>query len=204
VRAAREEAFAAVHREYASRRSFLHQDLFRDRVARTAALLGVEATDDVLDRFAEENTAAILEFLLPKPDAAATLRALRERGLYCAVVSTADDAWLGPSLQRHGLDALVDDWTSSEEADSCKPDTAIFAYALGKAGLTAGEVLFVGDSREHDVAGAHAAGLRSVLVAAEAGMATPLAEGLDRSATPDYEIEQLIEVVGIVDALAGS
>jgi FMN phosphatase YigB (HAD superfamily) len=49
VRAARSEAYEAVAREYASQASFLHKDLFRDRVARTASLLGVHASTDGLE-----------------------------------------------------------------------------------------------------------------------------------------------------------
>jgi len=201
VRAARRAASEAVHREYATRRSFLHRDLFRDRVIRTAALLGVDVPEEVLALFRLENARAVVEHMDPRPDASSTLRGLRERGLYCAVVSNADDEWLDPPIRRHGLDALLHHWTSSEEADSCKPDVGIFTYALAKAGLAHTEVLYVGDSREHDVAGAAAAGIRSVLIAAEHGGVAPLSDGLDAPADPDYEIEHLSEVLLIVDAL---
>lgn len=107
VEAARRQAYAAVAREYASRRSFLHKDLFRERVARTALLLGVTAPADVLDRFTTENIAAILEHMTAKPEAAPTLRALRARGLYVGVVSNADDEWLEPALRRAGMVDLV-------------------------------------------------------------------------------------------------
>jgi FMN phosphatase YigB (HAD superfamily) len=135
VREARRAAAEAVQREYAARRSFLHRDLFRDRVVRTAEILGVAVPDDVLEQFRLDNARAILEHMEPRPDAAATLRALRDRGLYTSVVSNADDEWLEPPLARHGLDALLDHWTSSEEADSCKPDGEIFHYSLAKSGL---------------------------------------------------------------------
>src|SRR5262245_5444555 len=118
VRDARRRAAEQVEREYATLPSFLHRDLFRERVARTAELLGVAAPDDVLAQFDDEHRQAIIDNLTPQPDVAETLRGLQERGVYAAVVSNADDDYLVALLERHGLDVLVDDWTSSEEAAS--------------------------------------------------------------------------------------
>jgi HAD superfamily hydrolase (TIGR01509 family) len=199
VLSARITAGDAVQREYAARVSFLHADLFRDRLVRTADALGVTVPPAELERFDAEQERSILEHLLPKPDAVDTLVALRDRGVYCAVVSNADDSWLGPVLHRHGLAPLLDDWTSSEEAASCKPDAGIFHVALGKAGLGAPDVLFVGDSLEHDVAGAHAVGMRTVHVAGP--IETPLTTGLTVTAEPDHVVHDLVELVAIVDGL---
>lgn len=203
VKAAGRAASEEVQRVYATRRSFRHTDLFRERLARTAELLGVEAPAAVLDQFDLENVANIIEHMPPRHDAADTLQALLEMGLYRAVVSNADDTWLGPVIERHGLADLLVDWTSSEEAGSCKPDTLIYECALAKAQRTAAEVLFVGDSLEHDIAGAHAVGMPSVLIVNE-GAATPLAQGLEATATPDFKIEELGDVLRIVEEINGS
>jgi putative hydrolase of the HAD superfamily len=199
VRNARRRASEQVEREYAARSSFLHRELFRDRIARTAELLGVPASAEVLDRFDEEHRQAILDHLIPQVDARATLLELRARGLYTAVVSNADDDYLGALMHRHGLDTLVDHWTSSEEAGSCKPDPGIYAFALAKAGRTASEALFVGDSPQHDVGGARAAGMRTVLIG-EPGTTAPLSVGL-AAAPADYNVRTLLEVVAIVDGI---
>ena len=63
VAAARQQASEQVEREYASQPYFLHRDLFRDRVARTATLLGVTASVEILDRFDIENRQAIVDSL---------------------------------------------------------------------------------------------------------------------------------------------
>jgi len=42
-----------------------------------------------------------------------------------------------------------------------KPDPAIFALAVRRLGCEPAEVLYVGDSFEKDIVGAHAAGLRT-------------------------------------------
>lgn len=200
VREAHRQAADEVEREYARRRSFLHRDLFRDRLARTAQLLGITAPADVVDRFADEQRDTIIEHLVPRTDAHDTLVELRTRGLYLAVVSNIDDDMLGPVLRRHGIDVLVDHWTSSEEAASCKPDTRIFEVALTKAGLSARDAVYVGDSPHHDVAGARAAGLRSVLLG-EPGSTAPLSRGLGAPPDPDHVVASLIEVLSVVDDL---
>jgi putative hydrolase of the HAD superfamily len=201
VRAARRAAAEEVEREYATRRSFLHRDLFRERVARTALRLGVDPPASVLDQFTVEHTELLVRHMPPRPDTIATLQELRARGLYCAVVSNADDDYLHAALEHHGLAPLLDDWTSSEEAASCKPDPGIYDHAVRKAGLASDQLLFVGDSLQHDVAGAHRVGLRSVLISD--GSPAPLSTGLEAVAEPDFRIEQLAELVPIVDGLNG-
>lgn len=198
VIAARKQAAQEVEARFAMLRSFIHRDLFRERVARTAEILGVTASKEILDRFYSNQRKAVVNFLSPMPGVHDMLRSLRERGLYLAVVSNADDDYMEPALARHGLTELLDDWTSSEEAKSCKPDDAIFSYALKKAERDAGSTLFVGDSPQHDVAGAHRAGMRTALIG-DPGVVAPLSEGLVGQ-DPDWHIRSLMELVPIVDA----
>ena len=63
-----------------------------------------------------------------------------------------------------GLARLVDFAVVSGELGVEKPDPRIFAEALRLGDATAGETVFVGDSAEHDIAGARAAGIRSIWV----------------------------------------
>lgn len=63
-----------------------------------------------------------------------------------------------------GVGDLVDFAVISGELGVAKPDPAIFGEALDRAGVQPGEAVFVGDSVEHDMAGARAAGLPSVWV----------------------------------------
>ena len=185
---------------YATRPTYLHRDLFRDQLSRAVSLLGRTLSPTDLDQFEDENRANIINHMHLRDGAAAMLSALQDRGLYRAVVSNADEDFLEPTLARNGVDALLDDWTSSEAAGSCKPDPAIYRFALRKAHLSADEVLFVGDSLQHDVAGAHAAGLRTVLI--ENGLpAAPFSHGLESTVSPDYEVTTLGEIVEIVDQL---
>jgi putative hydrolase of the HAD superfamily len=81
------------------------------------------------------------------------------------------DVSLHDVLERTRLRALVDAVVISAELGAAKPDPAIFRAALERLGATAGEAMHVGDSVEHDVAGAHAAGLEAVLVARDGAQA---------------------------------
>ena len=135
-----------------------------------------------------------------RSDCLDTLRALKARGVYLAIVSNIDDDYLDPLVEKHGLDEVLDHWTSSEEAQSCKPHAGIYHYALEKAGLEAADTLFVGDSLHHDIAGASAAGLRSARIIEE-GVTTPLTSGLKITAQPDYEISELAQLIEILESV---
>jgi putative hydrolase of the HAD superfamily len=98
------------------------------------------------------------------PEVPAVLARLRAAGARLAVVSNWDIS-LHDVLERTRLRALVDVVVISAELGAAKPDPAIFRAALDRLGATATEAIHVGDSVEHDVAGARAAGLEAVLVA---------------------------------------
>ena len=195
-------ASEAVMRSYASKAYYLHKDLFQDTLRHFASSHDVAVTEEVAERFHAEQRDAVVGGLPIREDCLSTLEALRERGLYLSIVSNIDDDYLDPLVERNGLDAVLDHWTSSEEAASCKPDPAIYHYALEKAALAPGEVLFVGDSLQHDVAGASKVGLRSARIV-EPGVKTPLTDGLEVIAQPDWEIAALAELIGIVDESRG-
>ncbi len=190
-------------RRFAREPYFLHRDLFRTTLEAFAAGFEREVGDALAERFHAAQRQATIDNLPIRDDTADTLEALKERGLYLAIVSNIDDDYLDPIVAKHGLERWLDHWTSSEEAASCKPHTGIYHYSLEKAGLAIGETLFVGDSLHHDVAGASAVGMRSVRIKEE-GISTPLTEGLEVTAEPDYEITSLTELIDIVDALNGN
>jgi putative hydrolase of the HAD superfamily len=98
------------------------------------------------------------------PEVPAVLGRLRQGGARLAVVSNWDVS-LHDVLERTRLRGRVDAVVISAEVGIAKPDPAIFRVALERLGATAAAAMHVGDSVEHDVAGARAAGLEAVLVA---------------------------------------
>jgi putative hydrolase of the HAD superfamily len=102
------------------------------------------------------------------PDAIPALSGLRDRGLRLVTVSNWDCS-LPRVLDGCGLGELLDGTITSAEAGARKPDPAIFERALELAGCEPEDALHVGDTAEEDVAGARAAGIRSLLIARDGG-----------------------------------
>jgi putative hydrolase of the HAD superfamily len=119
------------------------------------------------------------------------LERLRGRGIPLGVVSNfygnlrrvLDDAGLAPYLS-----AIVD----STCVGVSKPDPRIFAIALDTIGTAPAETLYVGDSFDKDVLGAHAAGLRTGWLV---GLTTPPCPAPE---LVDFRLRQLEEVEAVV------
>jgi putative hydrolase of the HAD superfamily len=97
------------------------------------------------------------------PDALAALPALRERGLRLVAVSNWDVS-LPAVLGEAGLADMLDGVLTSAAVGAPKPAGAIFQAALALAGVAPERAVHVGDSLEHDVLGARAAGVAPVLL----------------------------------------
>lgn len=175
LRSAYRIAMLRVMGEWAPRPYYLHRELFAEAHAQFLRNLGLEASP--ADPDVAESQGSVLggrahaerggPQIDPRPDAASTLAALRDRGLHVQIVSNIDVDQFEAVWPRLDLDDHVHAITTSEEARSCKPDPGIFRVALEKAGNPdPASVVFVGDSLLHDVAGAKALGMTSVLIGA--------------------------------------
>lgn len=118
------------------------------------------------------------------PDVAPALRSLRAARLRLVVVSNWDCS-LGEVLDHAGLRPLVDGVVTSAEVGAAKPDPAIVRAALEVVGAGPDVAVAVGDSADHDVAAARAAGVAAVLLR-RAGAEAPIpgARG-EAPVTPD-------------------
>lgn len=161
---------------YADLDYYLHRDLFRDSLVRALELVGAPAEEPLVDWYLDEHRDAVFGCLELKDDCHETLQALHARGYYQSIVSNIDDDMLDPLVKREGLDRWLQHWTSSEQARSCKPHRRFFEICLEKSGLAADEVLFVGDSPEHDIAGAAALGMHTALIV-DPALPPPLQSG---------------------------
>lgn len=129
------------------------------------AMRAALARDDLDHATVRAAMLAALEFVA-FDDVRPALIALRERGLKLVVVSNWDCS-LPQWLDRAGVGELVDGAVSSAVVGAPKPAPAVFEAGLALAGCSAAEAVHVGDSLENDVNGAHAAGLRAILVQRE-------------------------------------
>jgi len=157
-----EIAFYRAHHDDASDRERLADLRRRAAEALRAALPAGPARELPLEPLTDALLAALR--FRPFEEVPAVLRAARERGVRLVVVSNWDVS-LHDVLAETGLAPLLDAVVTSAEVGSAKPDGGIFARGLALAGVGAHEALHVGDSVEHDVAGARAAGIAAALVA---------------------------------------
>ena len=155
-------------------------------------LFGRELDHEHVRYAVDRQYEATIEAAELRSDCLDSLRDLRERGLHVQIVSNIDEEQLEELVRRLGLEPAIDAWTSSESAQSCKPDPGIYEYALEKARCTAAQVLFVGDSPAHDVTGPQALGILTALLVADARSSF-------EDCSPDFVIERLGQVVEIVE-----
>lgn len=97
------------------------------------------------------------------PDTVDTLKALKEKGVKIAIVSNALQHSVEQVLERFQLTELFDGVFVSHAEGKLKTD-GLFVVALEKLGLSASEVISVGDSIETDIRGAEMAGIAGYLI----------------------------------------
>ncbi|HEY7848671.1 MAG TPA: HAD family hydrolase [Ktedonobacterales bacterium] len=138
-------------------------------------------------------------------DDVAALGALRERGVFVGVITNgADDTQTDSQrtkAERLGLLPAVDGFWASDTMGYRKPDPRAFAPALAAAGYEAARCLYVGDSRATDIAGANAAGLRSVLLRRSADLAASgELESVEGQPQPWRVVRSLWQTLDLLDA----
>ncbi len=199
-------AYAAAARSanehYLERAYYLHRDLFLDTYRLFAERLGAKAPDDFYEWLYDAQREIMITQVALRADCLDTLKTLRDRGLYVSVVSNIDDDYLHPMVANYGLTPFLDHWSSSEEARSCKPDRGIFDLALQKADCRPGEVAFVGDSLHHDVRGARAMGMQTVLIDEGRGRGLLDKDVEATDAAPDLVISELRDLLTGLGGLA--
>ncbi len=132
-----------------------------DRFARLFRAVGYEPDDALALEAASLYRAGYVDSRREVAGAAALLAALRAH-VQVVVVSNNLLNEQREKIRHCGLEPLVDLLVVSEEVGVAKPDPAIFAAALARAGCDATEAVMVGDSWANDVEGARAAGVRPV------------------------------------------
>jgi putative hydrolase of the HAD superfamily len=192
LRASYREGLGVAYRSVASRPYYLHRELFGQAFLAMARTFGRELDREQVGHAVDRQYAATIEAAELRADCLESLRGLRERGLHVQIVSNIDEEQLVELVRRLGLESAIDSCTSSESAQSCKPDAGIYECALEKARCTAAQALFVGDSPAHDITGPQALGILTALLVADA---RPGAE----DCSPDFVIERLGQVLEIVE-----
>jgi HAD superfamily hydrolase (TIGR01509 family) len=195
--------FAEWEETWRQDRSIVTQAPTTDFVATALAKLGVRAPAGPLAEF----TDAILQVSVgtavvepPEPGMPEALAGLRALGLRLGCVS---NAFMGAStlhqiMVERGLGEHLEMTISSCEFGYRKPHPSIYEAAVERMGVTAEEVIFVGDRVEQDVVGPAKLGMRTVLTLQYREEDPALAE-----ATPDAVIQHLRELPDVARAMLG-
>jgi putative hydrolase of the HAD superfamily len=134
------------------------------------------------------------KFLKPRPDIEKILKKLKKEGYNLGIVSNGIAVKQWQKLIALGIDTLFDTVVISEEAGYCKPDKRIFESALSNLGLDADDAFYVGDHYEKDIAGAKAAGIKTILFETEENQNEIARKGQE----PDYRIHEFKEILNII------
>ena len=101
-------------------------------------------------------------------------------------------------FERADLARHVRWYVTSEDAGARKPAPAFFDFALRTMGVAAGDVLFVGNQLNTDIAGGEAYGIRTVYLS-DAGYRSVDDAG---GGVPSFTIQTLVELPELIDQLA--
>lgn len=105
--------------------------------------------------------AKYLPQVTPFRDAARLVAALKKQGRTAVAASSATREELHALLAIAGAGALLDDRTSSDDAEQSKPDPDIIHAALKKAEAMPADAVMIGDT-PYDIAAATAAGVQAI------------------------------------------
>ncbi|MGB7055326.1 MAG: HAD family hydrolase [bacterium] len=163
--------------------------------------LKVELSEEMLNRVVKRCEEVVLRDPPPLiPGAEMVLDSLHDSykiGLIC-------DSGMSPGrvmrqvLARYDLLPYFCATVFSDELGCTKPHLHMFETALEQLGVEAHEALHIGDLLNTDVAGAKAAGMKTVWFNRDK------AQTNETSLTPDYEITRLPQVLAIVDQERGA
>lgn len=192
-------ALLAVSHEMAEARATAHVELpSRERFRRALERLG--STTATLGEAAVALSRAHMRMIVAStvfPPAHAALLAAARAGHRVGVVTNFDDTGAAYDiLARHGILEALDTVVVSEALGLRKPHPAVIRTGVRGLGLSADEVLFVGDTFAEDVAGAHAAGVAAAWL-------DPEARGIPAGATPPrHVVRSLADLHPILAAAA--
>ncbi len=136
---------------------------------------------ELYDRFGQPIAWRVFDDVLP------ALNNLAAHGINLAVISNWDER-LRPLLNSLGLHKYFETVIISCETGFTKPSPVMFELAARKLGLAPELILHVGDSLEHDVQGARAAGFQALQIERSG---KKIGDGLIRSLT---ELERFVHL----------
>jgi len=128
-------------------------------------LTGLDAEEGRGKEMSEQRKALFkrdyLPRLQPTPGARALVERLRAEGRQLVIATSAAGEELQGLLRRAGVEDLIEERTTSSDAEHSKPDPDIIEAALEKGGLAPGEAVMIGDT-PYDIEAASKAGIPTI------------------------------------------
>jgi putative hydrolase of the HAD superfamily len=157
--------------------------------------LDVPVTGEQIERVGRIRYDYTFKNIKPRPDAVATLTALKSQGYKTGLISdcTAETpvAW-----QFSPLAPLFDVTVFSCRAGVKKPDPRIYRIALEKLAVKAPDCLYIGDGSSRELTGASGVGLKAVIIRAPDEVAD--AHTIEREEWRGPSVSSLTEVLGLL------
>jgi HAD superfamily hydrolase (TIGR01509 family) len=122
-----------------------------------------ERGKQLVDRRKEIFAKEYLPVIRPFPKARELLERMRADGLTLVIATSASNDELRGLLAALGAEWLIDDTTTSSDADESKPDPDIVRAAIDKAGVGPERCVMLGDT-SYDVEAARRARVRAIAV----------------------------------------
>jgi putative hydrolase of the HAD superfamily len=185
-----EEAF------WATTSTHMRSATLADLLASASAELDLDVAEAMLEEAAVRHLDGWTPHIRHDPDAAPTLRALRDRGLRIGLLSNTHwpRTFHERFLERDGLVALTDARLYTSEMEFQKPHPTAFQAALEALGVEDPQrALFVGDRPYDDIHGAKQVGMWAAL--------RPHSSVPAYDVEPDAVIQRLPDLVEVVERL---
>lgn len=147
---------------------------------------------DAIHEFVKVFYSSVTEQLQLKDGSLEALEFVKGRMLKIGLVSNSPFPadWHREEMKRFGIYKYFDYTLFSSEFGMRKPDAAMFSDCLSFLGVEPREAIHIGDRPTEDIAGAQAAGIRSVLVRRED-------RHLPEHIKPDFTIDNLRELLSM-------
>jgi HAD superfamily hydrolase (TIGR01509 family) len=129
------------------------------------AAVGLDSESPIGKEMVEHRGALFLQKyaprLRPTPGSRALVERIRADGMTCVVATSANEEELKPLLKAAQVDDLMDAKTSSDDAESSKPDPDIVVAAIERSSFPPEHLIMLGDT-PYDVEAAQRAGVRII------------------------------------------
>ncbi len=186
---ARDEIYAAADKN-------LEEPHFNVRIQNALQLLGIniDASNPTVTGATWEFCQEFLNHVKIDENAAKVLQSLYGKYKLGIISNFAIPEGVYHFLKANKINDLLDLVVISGEVNKRKPSPEIFKSALKMLGLSSDEAVFVGDTADADVAGAHAVGMKVVYIKRR------FEQTLERF-TPDVVIDSLAELPSVLKGI---